>query len=55
MTEDQLNEYVEFFTPKQSIPALSRVISLGITEISARIELIKRDKDGVIAALLAQK
>ena len=55
MTAEQLAEYVEFFTPKQSIPALSRVISLGITEISARVELIKQDKDGVIAALRAQQ
>ncbi|HMS93393.1 MAG TPA: M1 family metallopeptidase [Candidatus Saccharibacteria bacterium] len=54
MTERQLAEYIEFFTPKQTIPALSRVISLGITEISARVDVIKRDKDGVITALVSK-
>lgn len=54
ITEAQLAEYKAFFTPKQSIPALNRVISLGITEISARVDLIKRDKEAVIAALLSQ-
>ena len=34
-----------------SIPALTRTIELGITEIAARVELIERDKAGVLAAL----
>lgn len=51
VTDQQLTEYKDFFVPKQSIPALSRVISLGITEIDARVSLIKKDKDAVIAAL----
>lgn len=55
MTEQQLTEYKAFFTPKQSIPALSRVIALGITEIDARVSLIKRDKDAVVAALTSQE
>lgn len=55
VTETQLAEYKAFFAPKQSVPALTRVISLGITEIAARVELIERDKDGVVAALLTEK
>lgn len=54
MTKTQLAEYKAFFTPKQSIPALSRVISLGITEISARVDVIERDREAVVAALLAK-
>ena len=34
-----------------SIPALTRTIELGITEIAARVELIERDKAAVILAL----
>lgn len=50
-TPKQLAEYITFFTPKQVIPALSRVISLGITEIEGRVALIERDKRAVITAL----
>lgn len=50
-TPEQLAQYVTFFTPKQVIPALSRVISLGITEIEGRVALIERDKRAVITAL----
>lgn len=42
-TAKQLKEYKDFFAPKQSIPALKRVITLGISEIEARVELIERD------------
>lgn len=50
-TGDQLREYREFFAPKQSIPALSRAIQLGSSEIEAKVKLIERDQQGVIDAL----
>lgn len=50
-TRQHLQEYLDFFTPKQSIPALSRVISMGIGELEGRVELIERDKDAVCSAL----
>ena len=51
LTTDELNDFRQFFEPMMDIPALTRTIKLGITEISARIELIKRDKEAVISAL----
>ena len=50
-TSDELADFRRFFEPMLSIPALTRTIELGITEIAARVELIERDKAGVIAAL----
>lgn len=54
-TEQQLQEYKDFFGPKQSIPVLSRVITLGMSEIDARVTLIKQDKAAVIAALTTKQ
>ena len=51
LTTDELNNFRQFFEPMENIPALARTIKLGITEISARVELIKRDKEAVISAL----
>ena len=51
LTTDELNNFQQFFEPMENIPALTRTIKLGITEISARVELIKRDKEAVISAL----
>jgi len=53
MTKQHLNEYKAFFEPKKSIPALTRVITLGISEIEARVDLIERDKVAVNTALKA--
>lgn len=50
-TRQHLQQYRDFFTPKQSIPALSRVISMGIGELEGRVELIERDKGAVCKAL----
>lgn len=50
-TRNQLEEYTSFFTPIQSIPALQRVIAIGIGEIEGRVELIERDGDDVRIAL----
>ena len=51
LTTDELDDFRQFFEPMMDIPALTRTIKLGITEISARVELIKRDKEAVISAL----
>lgn len=52
VTRQQLQEYKDFFEPKKDIVALTRVITMGISEIEARVELIERDKASVQAALL---
>ncbi|HCZ28906.1 TPA: hypothetical protein DHU97_04170 [Candidatus Saccharibacteria bacterium] len=51
ITQEQLEDYQAFFAPMQSIPALKRVIQLGIAEIAARVELIDRDAAAVRRAL----
>ena len=51
LTRNELADFRRFFEPMLSIPALTRTIELGITEIAARVELIERDKAGVLAAL----
>ena len=51
LTTNELNDFQQFFEPMMDIPALTRTIKLGITEISARAELIKRDKEAVISEL----
>ena len=50
-TEQRLAEYKEFFEPQLSDLALSRNIGMGIKEIAARVELIKREKTAVEAAV----
>ena len=51
LTTNELNDFRQFFEPMENIPALTRTIKLGITEISARVELIERDKADVLSAL----
>ena len=51
LTTNELNDFRQFFEPMENIPALARTIKLGITEISARVELIERDKANVLSAL----
>lgn len=51
-TRNQLEKYIDFFTPMQNIPALTRVITMGITEIEGRVNLIERDGPAVKKALL---
>lgn len=51
LTTDELNDFQQFFEPMENIPALARTIKLGITEISARVELIKRNREAVISSL----
>jgi aminopeptidase N len=51
VTRQQLEDYKSFFAPMQSLPALSRIISMGVSEIEARVELIERDSVDVCLAL----
>ena len=51
LTPNELGDFRQFFEPMENIPSLTRTIKLGITEISARVELIKRDKEAVILSL----
>ncbi|MCP9036953.1 M1 family metallopeptidase [Streptococcus oralis] len=46
-TEQRLAEYKEFFEPQLSDLALSRNIRMGIKDIAARVDLIKREKAAV--------
>lgn len=51
INRDGLDRYEKFFSGMKDIPALSRVINIGIAEIEARVELIERDQANVISAL----
>jgi aminopeptidase N len=48
----QLDEYIKFFKPKRSDPSLTRVIDMGINEITNRIKIIEKDAALVRKALL---
>ena len=50
-TEQRLAEYKAFYEPQLSDLALSRNIHMGIKDIAARVELIKREKPAVEAAV----
>jgi len=52
VTELQLQQYHDFFSPMLTNVSLKRNIQLGITEIEGRVELINRDSDAVQKALL---
>ena len=51
MTTEQFAEYKAFFEPMLANASLSRVITLGITEIEARVTLIENDGPAVIETL----
>lgn len=51
-TRTQLEEYKAFFIPLQSEPSLTRIISIGISEIEGRVALIERDQAAVETALI---
>ena len=48
----QLAEYIDFFTPKKDVVALTRSIEMGISEIEGRVDLIERDGPAVRESLL---
>lgn len=49
---EQLKQYVDFFTPLKSDKSLTRVINIGINEITNRVELVQQDADLVCKKLL---
>lgn len=51
VNRQQLDEYRAFFAPMQDVAALARVITMGISEIEGRVELIERDSAAVQKAL----
>lgn len=51
LTKKELQEYRAFFEPMQNEPALTRVITLGISDIEGRVALIERDIEAVQAEL----
>ncbi len=51
VNKKQLDEYIEFFTPKKSEPVLTRAIEIGINEIRNRVDIIERDGKAVKQAL----
>lgn len=53
MTSEQLAEYKAFFEPMLSEVALKRTITMGISEISARLQLLQADTDAVLQKLRA--
>ena len=53
-TRQQLQEYRDFFEPMLDDPSLARVIAVGISEITGRVELIEKDQQSVISALSEQ-
>jgi aminopeptidase N len=52
VNQELLEDYITFFAPLKDRPALSRVISIGISEIKGRVELIEHDKAAVRKCLL---
>lgn len=51
-TRAQLDEYLTFFGPMRTDPTLTRVIEMGVNEISDRISLLDRDGQSVRDQLL---
>ena len=51
LTRSELDEYVEFFTPKKTQVALKRNIEVGVTELSHRVDLVEREGPAVRQAL----
>lgn len=51
MTDAQLAEYKAFFEPMLGDPSLTRTITMGVSEITARLELLASDGEAVRKAL----
>lgn len=52
LTREQLQQYKDFFIPLRINPSLTRVIDIGINELTDRVELIERDSQAVCDMLL---
>lgn len=51
VNEKHLQEYIDFFEPLKSEPALKRNIEIGIKDLTGKVDLIKRDYSAVVLAL----
>ena len=51
--QDQLQAYKDFFQPKLDDLSMQRNIIMGMNEIEARVALMERDQEQVLAALKA--
>lgn len=51
ITKKQLDEYINFFSPKKEEPALTRIIDVGINEIKNRVKIIEDNESSVKIAL----
>ncbi len=51
-TEEEYNKYREFFEPMLSDSSLKRAVKIGLNEIKARLELIKKYRDDVAKTLI---
>lgn len=49
--QDELDDYISFFTPMINDPSLSRNIKIGINEMTNRIKIIDRDSAKIAARL----
>ncbi len=47
----QLREFIEFFEPHRSEIALARNITIGITDLTGKVEYFERDSPAVLSAL----
>lgn len=52
ISKKHLEEYTNFFGPMKSDPSLTRVIEMGINEITDKINLLERDGESVRSELL---
>lgn len=50
-TEEEYEEYVDFFKPMERDSLMSRAVKIGVNEIKARLELIEKNKKEVAEAL----
>ncbi|MDJ1648187.1 M1 family metallopeptidase [Mycoplasma phocimorsus] len=51
-TQEKLDQFKEFFTPKLNNLAISRSIKMSINQIEARVALINKEKESVAHSLL---
>ena len=53
-TKEEFQKYLDFYEPLSDVPALARAIEMGKNEITARLELIKKDQTKVFEVLGAR-
>ena len=50
-TKEEYDAYVDFFKPMENDSLMARAVKIGVNEIKARLELIKKNKKEVVEAL----